>query len=132
MFSKTKTLFLILTALTLFSCSKSRQEKKIAGTWDMVFLMANPTGQTIHWTFNDSGSLFTSCNNDSTQNDTATFLIDASFMDAYYLTISGLNTFRDGQYQILKLNKKYLILQRISGPDGASAGAFSRLEFVKL
>lgn len=132
MFNKTTTLLLFLAALSLFSCSKSKQEKKITGTWDMVFLMANPDGKSIHWIFNDSGSLITSCNYDSTQNDTATFTIDASFLDAYYLTISGLNAFRDGQYQILKLNKKYLILQRISGSNGASEGAFARLEFVKL
>lgn len=90
------------------------------------------TGKTQLWTFNNSAELIRVIHrNDSLFYDTAAWEVEKKIDEPKYLTVKGLDGYFDGKYQILKLNKKFLFLQRTNLNDGNSNGAFLRLEFSK-
>ena len=117
--------------LAMFSCSKSKEQKKIVGTWDYQFFTYYDDNRTITWVFADDNTLKQYLVQGN-QSDTivASYSVDANFGDAYYVTISGIDNRNDGKYQVLKLNKKFLIMQRVE-LNGQTKGVFVRKEFVK-
>ncbi len=116
---------------TMFSCSKSKEQKKIIGTWEYQYFTHYDDNRTITWVFADDNTL-TQYFFVGNYADTivATYSVDANFGDAYYVTINGIDTYNDGKFQVLKLNKKYLIMQRVE-LNGKTEGVFERKEFVK-
>ncbi len=124
-------LIFVLLIILFFGCVK-QAEKRIEGTWHFYYLEAGDTGLVQLWTFSEPDVLIRVIkNNDSLFYDTAKWEIDKDFLEPKFLKVSGLDNLFDGTYQILKLNKKYLFLQRTQLPGGASKGAFRRLEFAK-
>ena len=122
----------IFFVLIVFSFSCKKKENKILGTWQYVYLTAADTNKTQTWVFNDDKSLIRSIQTtDTTIIDTATYSFNSRFLDSPNLLINELHPDQDGTYEILTLNKKYFIIQRILLSDGNSAGAFLRAEFVK-
>ena len=123
--------FLPVFVLLIVSCSKSKEQKKIIGSWEYQFFQYYDDNRTITWVFADDGTM-TQFFNSEIKSDTvvASYRIDANFGDAYYLTVDGIDENNDGKYQILKLNKKFLIIQRVEY-KGETKGVFSRKEFVK-
>ncbi|HOU98591.1 MAG TPA: hypothetical protein PLP65_07070 [Bacteroidales bacterium] len=123
---------IIISLFVLFSSCKKHVENKLIGTWHYYYLSAADTGITQLWTFNNSSELIRVIHRqDSLFYDTATWKVDKQFAEPSLLEISGLDGYFDGTYQILKLNKKFLYLQRTSLFNGSSNGAFLRLEFAK-
>jgi len=128
---KIKIILLSMVLGTMFSCSKSTEQKNFVGTWDYQYFTHYDDNRTITWVFSDDNTLtqyFVQGNYADTI--VATYSVDANFGDAYYITVSGIDVYNDGKYQVLKLNKKFLIIQRVES-DGKTAGVFVRKEFVK-
>ncbi|OFX36960.1 MAG: hypothetical protein A2X08_16880 [Bacteroidetes bacterium GWA2_32_17] len=124
----TPIIFIVLLSV-IFSCQKNKEEK-ITGKWQFVYL--TNAGNTIQtWSFNNDNSLIRSITTDSTISDTAKWDIQAKAFSRPDLTITSLNYDFDGVYEVLTLNKKFLIIERIILTDGNTGGAFKRYEFVK-
>lgn len=113
----------------MFSCSKSK-EKKIIGSWEQQYFVKYDDDRLTVWTFADDQTVtedfFYGSNIDTTIVGTYTINVN---LGTCYLTVEGFGL-DDGKYQILKLNKKFLIMQRVEF-NGSINGAFSRKEFVK-
>ena len=102
------------------------------GTWHYYYLSASDTGITQLWTFDNSSQLIRVIHrNDSLFYDTAKWEVEKKIDEPRFLKVNGLDGYFDGTYRILKLNKKFLFLQRTSLPNGSSNGAFLRLEFAR-
>lgn len=123
----------------MFSCSKSGEQKKIIGTWEYQFFTHYDDNRTITWVFADDNTLTQYCTSDSYADTiVASYSVDANFADAYYVTISDFEVRNEcgeyhndnGKYQVLKLNKKFLIMQRVE-LNGKTEGVFACKEFVK-
>ncbi len=128
-----RNLLIILPVITFMaiSCSKSKEQKKIIGVWEYQYFTHYDDNRTITWTFADDQTITQySVVDNYADTVVATYSVDANLGDAYYVTIKGIDTDNDGKYQILKLNKKFLIMQRVE-QDGQTGGAFIRKEFVK-
>jgi len=124
----TPIIFIVLLSV-IFSCQKNKEEK-ITGKWQFVYL--TNAGNTIQtWSFNSDNSLIRSIITDSTISDTAKWDIQAKAFSRSDLIITSLNYDINGVYEVLTLNKKFLIIERIAFVDGNTDGTFSRLEFVK-
>ncbi len=123
--------FLPIIALLIVSCSKKRDQKKIIGSWEYQYFQHHEDNRAITWVFADDQTL-TQYHIEDTNADTivATYAIEKKFGDAHYVIIKGIDTDNDGKYQILKLNKKYLIMERVE-QNGHTQGVFVRKEFIK-
>lgn len=123
------TIVLLLIGI-LFCCKK--KDEKILGNWKYVYLSSVDTGKIQIWTFNEDKSLIVSLNDvDTLLLDTGTWSIKKEMFNGSRLTISSLESRYNGTYEMLTLNKKYLILQRILLENGVAAGAFLRTEFIR-
>jgi hypothetical protein len=120
---------LINFSLFFFSCQKKKEEK-ITGNWQYIYL-TNTNNTIQNWTFIDNNKFIKTIKTDTIISDTADWKLTADALSATKLKITGINEWTDGTYEILTLNKKYLIIQRISLSSGSSDGAFNRMEFVK-
>lgn len=113
-----------------FSCKK--KEDKIVGKWEYVYLTSSDAGKTQTWEFNSDKSFIRNIVlSDTLLIDTANYSFESRFIESPNLKINELHPDWDGTYEILTLNKKFLIIQRILLSDGSSQGAFRRAEFVK-
>ncbi len=125
-------LFIILLVNLSFiflSCQKKKEEK-IMGSWQYVYLTdVNNTIQ--NWTFIEHNKFIKTIKTDTLISDTADWKLTVEALSATTLKITGVNEWTDGTYEVLTLNKKYLIIQRIMLSSGSSDGAFNRMEFVK-
>lgn len=124
----------LFIVIYLSSCSKAREEEKLIGSWSKVFLMKEEldSGKTFFWTFDEKQALYTTeYKMDTTVIDTAKFVIDKKFPTTFYIDITGLNYGQDGRYQVIKLNKKILVLERVAYPNGTVPGSYLWKEFVK-
>lgn len=125
-------IFIFVLLIILFVGCVKQAEKRIEGTWHFYYMEASDTGLVQLWTFSKPDILLRVIkNNDSLFYDTAKWEIDQDFLEPKFLKVSKLDNLFDGTYQILKLNKKYLFLQRTQLPGGGTNGAFRRLEFAK-
>lgn len=125
------TWIVIILLIFIFSCTKSSQEKKIIGSWEYLFFSKNDSNTSITWTFNDDHTMTQFYFNDSYKDTTvANFSLDGNFPQAYYLTITGVDMYNDGKYQILRLTKKFLIIERVEY-NGRTQGIYERKEFIK-
>lgn len=123
-------LIILVICYSFTSCKK--KEDKVIGTWEYVYMMAADTNKVQTWVFNDDKSLTRTIQRiDTTIIDIGTYSFDSRFLDSPNLLINGIHGDVDGTYEILTLNKKFLIIQRILLSDGSSNGAFIRSEFVK-
>ncbi len=123
-------LIFILVFLFFFSCKK--KEEKIIGTWEYVYLTAADSNKIQTWVFSSDKTLIRTVQfSDTTITNTANYSLDTRFLNSPNLLIKEVNPDVDGTYEILTLNKKFLIIQRILLSNGSSAGAFSRAEFVR-
>ena len=126
--------FVILLLISLFICC-NKKEEQIVGDWKYVFLSSIDTNKVQIWSFYEDKSLVKSL--DSLKPDTGTWSMEASRLKGgRRLVISNLSSHNDGTdyngtYEVLTLNDKYLILQRLKLSDGNSGGAFLRVEFIK-
>lgn len=125
-------LLFVISLFLLTGCSEKRKQEKLIGSWDVVFLSAADTGKNVIWTFAEGGNLFVTTRTDTFIVDSATYIMDSKFADAYYVTINGVNYWEDGKYRIDKLNKKILIMERVMLLDGQESGSYLHKEFVKL
>ncbi|NSW45727.1 MAG: hypothetical protein HPY79_07940 [Bacteroidales bacterium] len=126
-----KWFFIIILAFLFLACKK-QTEKKLIGTWHYYYLTASDTGITQLWTFNNPDQVIRVIYRfDSLFYDTGSWVIDKEFLEPTFITFKGLDSIYDGKYQILKLNKEFLFLQRSQLPNGSSNGAFLRLEFAR-
>lgn len=122
--------FTFLFALCFISCTK--KEKKVIGSWQYVYMSVSDTNKTQYWVFNsDNRFIRTIQTPDSTSIDTGSYLLKNYFLQADNIVITELSSEYDGTYEILTLNKKYFIIQRIVLPDGNATGSFLRAEFFK-
>ena len=124
-------IFLPVITLLIVSCSKSKEQKKIIGSWEYQYFQHYDDNRTITWVFADDQTVtqyYVAGNYADTA--VATYSVDANFGDAYYVTIKGIDIYNDGKYQVMKLNKKFLIMERVE-LNGQTKGVFSRKEFVK-
>lgn len=125
-------LILIISLFFLFFSCKKHIENKLIGTWHYYYLSASDTNITQLWTFDNSYQLIRMIHrNDSLFYDTAKWEVEKKIDEPKFLKIIGLDNYYDGTYRILKLNKKFLFLQRTNLSNGSSNGAFLRLEFAK-
>lgn len=129
-----KRYFLLFTLLfsisiSFISCQKKKEEK-ILGSWQVVFL-TNVSNKTLTWTFTENNKFIREIKSDTLIYDTAEWSITAKALTPTTLRILNFNNDTNGTYEVLTLNKKYLIIQRIMRDDGNSDGAFNRIEFVK-
>jgi hypothetical protein len=122
-------LVLFFFAIGFFSCRKEKKLEQLNGSWDCVYLSKNEVHETTTWTFYDGDMLIVDVAADTLiSKDTASYSFQYGIFDGSYLTLTNYG-FYDGKYKVLKLNKKFLILQRVESPLGG--GAFFRFEFVK-
>lgn len=123
---------LFFSIIVFISCTKEKEQEKITGSWSKVFLRADEAGNTLIWTFDENNNLYsTKYSSDTTILDTASFVIDKDFPSTFYIDFTGLKEEEDGRYQVIKLNKTILVLERIAYPDGKKEGAYLWKEFVK-
>jgi len=121
---------LLLTSFIFISCQK-KQEKKISGEWNYVYL-SNVSNTTQTWDFSNDKNLYRKITTDTTIIDTANWKIDTKVFERPLLIISNFkDSLNNGIYEVLTLNKKYLVAQRISFLNGTTGGAFNRIEFYK-
>ncbi len=128
-----KSIFFILffAFFTVFSCKKITINK-LNGTWRYWYLSKQDSGKIQFWEFREPNLLFkTVYTSDSIINDTGYWKIEKDFLEPTFLEITNLGAKQDGIYQILKLNKEFLFLQRYKLNTSSTEGAFSRLEFTK-
>jgi len=122
---------LFFSMLFTFSCKK-QTINKIKGTWKYWYLSKQDSGKVQLWEFREPNLLFkTVYLPDTIEKDTGFWKIDKNFLEPTFLEITGLGAKQDGTYQILKLNKKFLFLQRYKLSTGSTVGAFFRLEFTR-
>jgi hypothetical protein len=95
--------FFLLLMCALLSCKK--KENKILGSWNYVYGINSNIAQI--WTFKDDNSVIRSIQD--TIKDTATWSINTKLLESSNLKLSNFELF-SGTYEILTLNKKYLIL----------------------
>jgi hypothetical protein len=123
-------MILFVICFSFFSCKK--KEDKIVAAWDYVYLMAADSNKVQTWIFDTEKSITRTIQKpDTTTVDTGTYSIDTRLLNSPNLLINGIHPDVDGTYEILTLNKKFLIIQRVLLSDGSSSGAFMRSEFVK-
>jgi len=123
---------LIISLILIFGSCKKQTEKKLIGTWHYYYLTSSDTGKIQLWTFNNPDQVIRVVYRyDSLFYDTGSWSVDKEFLEPRYVTFKGLDSIYDGKYQILKLNKKFLFLQRTQLLNGSSNGAFLRLEFAR-
>jgi len=121
---------LLLISLLVYCKPK---EQIILGDWEYVSLTID-TNKAQIWSFKEDNSIIRSLD---TLKDTGTWLMEAARISGgKRLVVSGLSNLAvgaeaNGTFEILTLNNKYLILQRILLSDGTAGGAFLRIEFVK-
>ena len=121
---------LFISFFSFFSCKK--KEEKIVGTWQFVYLQAADTGKIQTWKFNEDKSIVREIQfTDTLIVDSAIYSFEPRFLSSPNLKVNELHPDLDGTYEILTLNKKYLIIQRILNAQGSSQGVFFRTEFVK-
>jgi hypothetical protein len=120
--------FLIVLTTTLLVCCKKKEEK-ILGNWEYVYLSSADSNKYQVWSFNEDNSIISAV--DTLKPDTGTWSIDSELLNGSSLVITSMNETFDGTYDIITLNKKYLIIQRILLSNGVSGGAFLRAEFIK-
>lgn len=138
-----KRIFIFVTLLIIFYGCVKQAEKRLEGTWRLYCCVSlSDTAFVQLWTFSKPDVLSrVIINNDSFIYDRAKWEIVQNFLEPKFVIISSLDetndtndnvyNLLDGKYQILVLNKKYMFLQRTQLPNGASKGAFMRLEFAK-
>ena len=114
--------------ISISVCCK-KKEVKIVGSWKYEYLSSVDTNKVQIWSFNEDKSIIKSL--DTLKPDTGTWSIKSDLLSGSMLKISSMDDHFDGTYEILTLNKKYLILQRVLLSNGVSAGAFLRAEFIK-
>lgn len=124
-------IFIMFFCFSFFSCQKN-YEKKIEGTWRFYYLSMQDTGISDLWTFYKNKTLIRVLySSDTLRFDTAQWEITKPFLEPTFLKIEGLDYNHDGTFQIIKLNKELLILQRIKLSDGNSSGSFKYFEFKR-
>jgi len=126
----------VFICLFLFSsCSKKKEQEKLVGSWDMIFLLASEQNKKVVWTFKDDNSLtFTDYRTDSTYIFNSNYLLTKEFPSTFYIDITGIESGQDinGRYQIIKLNKKILTIERVLLSSGTKPGAYLWKEFVRI
>lgn len=125
-------ILLVPCVLLFFSCSNEQdKETDIVGEWELVWIAKNDSNIVSTWTFADDYSLTVnnSKNNIVLTSDAGAFNIDKKSFDGYYLNITEIDYWIDGQYKILTLNKEILILQLTA--DGSGKYSFGRFEFIR-
>lgn len=122
--------YLFISIIFLSLGCKKKKEEKINGNWEYVYL-SNVGNTKQIWTFNKDKSLIRTTYSDSITSDTSNWQIETNTLSRPNLTISNLNNEFDGTYELLTLNKKFLIIERIILINGNTGGAFTRHEFIK-
>lgn len=118
-----------------FSICCKKKDEKILGNWEYVYLTSIDANKVQTWSFYEDNSIIKSI--DTLKPDTGTWSMEASRLKGgRRLVISNLSRHNDGTdyngtFEILTLNKKYLILQRVLLSNGSAPGAFLRAEFIK-
>lgn len=120
----------------LASCSKKNEEEKLAGSWEMVFLLASEQGQDVVWTFHEDYSLsITETLTDTAYVHSGSYVVNKDFPGTFYVDLSGLGIIMgqelNGRYQIIRLTKTILVIQRVSMVSGKEEGAYLWKEFIK-
>ncbi len=122
---------LLMMAVVVIGCKKMTNNK-LTGRWHYYYLSINDTGKTQYWTFNDPDQLIRIISRyDTVMCDTGTWKIEKDFMSPTFIVVDGLDNNTNGTYQLLKLNKKFLTIQRTKSNAGATDGAFCLMEFKK-
>lgn len=125
----------IFFVLVAFFSGCKKKEDKILGTWKYIYISTSDINKVQIWTFNEDKSLIRTISD--TLADTAIWSVDKEIFNNARLVISNSNDNLDGTgsvngtYEMLTLNRKYLIVQRFLLSNGSSEGAFKRLEFKK-
>ncbi len=123
-----------LTFIFTFTMCSKRTEVKIIGEWQVVNVGQDNFPDDATWTFNDGGKLdiFHDINGDPVGTVTGDWEAFARNAVIPYIEIKGLGPKgMDGKWRVERLNKKFLILQRVEFGNGETAGAFLRREFQK-
>ncbi|MCX7862172.1 MAG: hypothetical protein N2449_04195 [Bacteroidales bacterium] len=124
--------FIVITFGLLCVQCKKQTANKLDGTWRYWYLSKQDSGKIQYWEFREPNLLYqTIYIHDSLYQDTANWVLEKDFLEPTYLDIKGLGSKYDGIYRILKLNKKFLILQRYKLSTGSTEGAFNRMEFTR-
>ena len=91
-------IFFPVITLLIVSCSKSKENKKIVGSWEYQYFQYYDDNRTITWVFADDQTI-TQYYVVGNYADTvvATYSVDANFGDAYYVTIKGIDIYNDGK-----------------------------------
>ena len=113
-------ILILILAVTGVSCKKTKQNK-LVGNWEQLPQFASDTVRREVYTFNASNKLYRSSSIDSI--DTADYVISME-LTKYYLNITNLDKYDDGNYYIEELDKDILILQSYS--------PFLRKEFTRI
>ena len=120
--------------LVAFFSGCKKKEDKILGNWKYTYISTSDINKVQTWVFNEDKSLIRTISD--TLADTATWSINKEIFNGSRLVISNSNDNFDGSvngtYEILTLNRKYLIIQRFLLSNGISGGAFKRIEFKKI
>lgn len=130
-------IILIIVTAVLVSCSTKREDEKLTGTWNVVFLTAGEQTKTVYWTFSDGNTLTTTdYRTDTTIIDTGSYFMTKEFPATFFVDITSLDYNSqgldlNGRWQIIKLNKKFLTLERVLMPSGSRPGAYLWKEFTK-
>lgn len=128
-----KLLYALIILIGFTMCSK-RTEVKIIGEWKVVNVGQEAFPDDATWTFNDGGKLdiFHDINGNPVGTVTGEWESFARNAFVPHIEIKGLGPKgMDGKWRVEKLNKKFLIIQRIEFGTGETAGAFLRREFEK-
>jgi len=96
-----------ITVFTFSGCKKSKQNK-LTGSWDLLPQTVAQQSTKVIYTFGSENLLYRTTND--TIIDTANYELKKDFLQ-FYLAITNLNVYNDGNYYIEKINKKILILQ---------------------
>ncbi len=131
MIKKIVIIFLCFLVISQYSCKK-QAINKLEGNWRHWRTTIQDSVVFEYWEFREPNMLFkTAYYQDTVKTDTGYWEITKEFLEPTFLDIKSFDGYYDGIYQILKLNKKYLFLQRTKLAGGSTKGAFLRLEFTK-
>ncbi len=123
---------LVLAFLTGFQSCKKQVINNIEGKWKYWHITSEDSITLDFWEFRKPNLIFrTIFYIDTVITDTGYWEVTKDFLEPTYIEFKSLRGIFDGTYQILKLNKKYMFLQRYKLPGGSTNGAFLRLEFTK-
>lgn len=121
----------ILFVLLLFSSCGKKKEGLLVGKWEYVWISRNDSNEVITYSFSEGGGIErVSTINGISKTNTGTYELEKKSGKLFArINIVGFNSWLNGKYRILHVDKDILIMQQVFDTNGNYA--FARFEFVR-